>query len=441
MRRVILLVVVVLVIAAVVVAFLHKSPVTEKINGPFYRTAMNLQQPFLMGSQLYFFTGSSFAKLDITTGQTTTLSDYFNVPGSVVVDSWTNNGVVFTVSGSTTDDIFGQVAQKAGEDPALPHWWRYDFNSRRLELIDFSGANKCTSVQEVGNNLYCFTPYQASSHQNILYSYDLATNSLKNVFKISGPVSLVSTEGSKLYYTTTDLSGSRTLWVFDTAGSSPAKTIYSSTRFINYVAGPSQILLSESAASLKPNNQTGHDVNTATTTATNQSLELVSVNGGKVIKKVSFVGINGNLSSSGSGLFFSLPTGPIYRTTATDIITEQTTEQGIDQAWQTKGVTYYLSSSKLNALLSNRQVPSVRGGDSFSESYNTPPNAFYVNAFSNGQNIVYLNNSSKDLNGNAQDVATFLTSIGFDPNQFDFSWQAVNIAPSSVDSVVVLGHQ
>lgn len=112
MRRVILLVVVVLVIAAVVVAFLHKSPVTEKINGPFYRTAMNLQQPFLMGSQLYFFTGSSFAKLDITTGQTTTLSDYFNVPGSVVVDSWTNNGVVFTVSGSTTDDIFGQVAIK-----------------------------------------------------------------------------------------------------------------------------------------------------------------------------------------------------------------------------------------------------------------------------------------------------------------------------------------
>lgn len=243
MNRRVLTLILVIVALGVVLTPLLLRPRAHLIKGPFYRVASNIQQASFVDDHLYFFTGSSFASLDINTGKTTRLSDYFYTTGQIVAGSWTSKSVVFSSVGTSLDDQFGKVLMRAGRDPSANSWWRYDFVSHRLAFLNFFGANTCTSITELGDNLYCFAPYLGSSHSYQLLVYNLANHELKEVLRTNDPVGAAQQDGTNIYYLTTNLDGSQNLVSYsDSIGQ---KVLYKSKRQLVYTANSQEILLDE----------------------------------------------------------------------------------------------------------------------------------------------------------------------------------------------------
>lgn len=429
MRKFLLLIPILLIIT-LLVALLHK-PGTTVINGQFYRLARNIQQADMLNGQEYFFTGSSFAKLDIRTGKTTLLSNYFNTNGTIVVNSWSKNSVIFNTAGVDANDIFGQTATRAGLDPTSNHWWRYDFTNNQLELLDFDAASSCSSINELGNSLYCFAQYQGSTHEYELYSYNLSNNTQQSLKHFDIPVSSVLAVNNSLYFVTTQLSGAQTLNAYDT-GTNTTSVIYSSKEVLDYEANKSEVLLNESPL-VNSQSTNNRSINTtATTPIANQKLILLDGSNEK-IASISLPNTTprGQFSSSDASLDFTIPSGAFYDATGKTIKPYTINRVNTVLVWLINGKTYYIDN--VDAFYSQSMGTSLKAADSFVETTNTYPNTFYVSQLENGQNIVYLNDNSKSFNGNAQEVHDFLYKSGYDPNQFNFNWQIINTGSNTTD--------
>jgi hypothetical protein len=429
MRQRVILVFGVFLLLVIAMFFLTKHTPVQQIPEPFYKDASSLQQPTIIGNQAYYFTGSSFAKLDLASGQTHRLSDYFYSQGAVNVSSWTDHSVLFSTSGTSDSDTFGQVILRAGHANSSnsSYWWRYDFQTRQLQLLDFRGAQDCASFSEVGQSLVCLMPHSGSTHSYDFYGYSLDSHTWQKIRSVSQTVSSPSSVGNDLFYVTTDLSGRQSLWSLDVASANNT-LVYSSGRVFSYTADSSRVLLDEA-----PLPDAGSAGNAAISTGgakVSQKLLLIST-AGKVLKQVGLSGGTGQFMKTSGSLSYTLKDGNIFiAANGKNSIKQYLIDQpNIASAWQNNGNTYFFDTK--SNLMSTKKLSSLKGPDSFIEVYNVEPNTFYINVVNGGQNTVYLNDSSKPFVANADGVAVWLNSIGFDPNQFSFGWQLLNVADES----------
>lgn len=412
---------------------LKSSP---KIN--FHKIAVNIQQPYLSGGQLYFFTGSSFASLNLNTVRTTRLSNYFDTQGQITVDAWSNGSVIFSTSGTSNNDSFGSALAAAGDTISSPHWWQYNFGTQQLALINFSGADSCMGFGQTSNSLYCFMSYKGSSYQYSLIQYSLADGVQKEVLRTADPVSSVQQQGMNIYYVTTGLGGSQKLNIYN-ASTNSSKVLYTSKQRINYALGANEILISESSLlNNVPLSQRAGDVNPNQTIK--QNLVLLS-NSGNIIKHTAAASSGGGVGfipgNTSGPLTFNIGSGAFYVTSGNTIKRSgSANEIAASYLWQYGGSTYYLDSG--NNLYSSMLVEPLKSGSSFNDTQNTPPNEFYISSVSNGQNTTYLDNSGKDFADSALDVDSFLKSLGYDPNQFSFDWQIISDSGTAYANTTVL---
>ena len=434
MRKYLLIIPAFLLIIVLLVVIFHK-PSTKLIDGPFYRLARNIQQADLIDGQEYFFTGSSFAKLDISSGKTIPLSNYFNTGGTIVVNSWSTNSVIFNTAGVDATDIFGVAATRAGLNPTANHWWRYDFDSKQMALLDFKAAESCSSINEADNILYCFAQNQGNSHDYELYGYSLVDNTQRPIEHFSDTVNSPKVAGKNLYFLTTRLSGAQTLHKYSTDSNSSSE-IYTSNGTINFSAASSQIFLDEYPLT---NSVSGNkrSINTISSTPlANQKLILLDESNKKVASySLPNTSPLGQFSSSTNSVDYTLPSGEFYSADGTKIKAYTINRANTVLVWLIDGKTYYLDN--IDAFYSEKIGSSLKAADGFVETTNTYPNKFYVSQLVNGQNTVYLNDSSKSFNGNAQAVNAFLLHAGYDSNQFNFNWQPISIGSDTSDFINV----
>lgn len=406
--------------------FLTKPESVTQVSGPFYKDAANLQQSMTAGNHINFFTGASFADLDLATGETQSLSDYFYTKGAVNVSSWASGSVLFSTNGTDGSDTFGQEILKAGKtsEGSASYWWRYDFQSRKLQLLDFDRAENCTSFNEIGRTLICIMSHNGSAHSYDIYGYSLDSSTWRKLSDIDQAVSEASASDSSIFYITTDLSGRQSLWAFSPSGAG-SKLVYKSSQQFNYVTDGTKILVDEipipNTSSI--NNSSASPLGTKVV----QKLSLLDISG-KPLAHIGLSGGTGQFAQVGGSLSYTLPDGNVFIAPAghTSINRYHINQPNIASSWQTDGTTYFLDTH--SNLMASKKLMKLKGPDRFIETYNVSPNTFYINVVGSGQNTVYLNDSSKPFVTNAAGVANWLRSIGFDPNQFSFNWQLLNVS-------------
>lgn len=402
------------------------------ISADFQEIGTNIQQSELIDNELFFFTGSSFAKFDIKTGKTTALSSYFYTPGVVTVQQWSKKSVLFSTNGNSTTDIFGLAVGRSINNPTSHHWWRYDFTTNQLQLLDFKGASACKWVFENNSKLYCIAPALSSNHNFVVSVYDLGTSEHTELTRIDKKIDNAELKKGKLYLSETAVDGTSSITSLDlqTHNTNP---LYKGRKTLGFVSDGTYILAAESPSlNGVSQNKREHDANSGGYTV----LYLIDSHG-VVVQKMNIGSVDGQLSDDSGTLEFVSTNGTIYMVGGSHISASAIAEGGLVYLWEQGSDFYYVDGE--NNIFSNRNVTEAKNGKDFDESENTAPNTFYVNNEDSSKNTVYINDSSLDFSQNAAGVASWLTTRGYDPNQFYFNWEIIpTLDESTAASQVVI---
>lgn len=436
MKRKIAILILVLAVLFGGLTLLKLSNRPSLVEGTFGRIAANIKQPELIGKDMYFFTGSAFAKINMVNGQSTALSSYFNSQAEVLVNSWSKDGVIFTTSGASDDDLFGQVLGQKGLKSGDPHWWRYDFAKQSLQLINFEGVSTCVNIVQVDDSLFCFAPINASVHDFAIYKYGLEDGGLSKVQDIGGPIGSVRVQSGLIYFSSANLDTSQTIISYNPS-SNRLTNIYASKSRLQFSVNSFSIMVNELPLLNKTPSANRSEDSSEDSTPTKQTLKLLSVQG-SVMKSEKVKAAVGRPTSSITNLVSAPSTGNFYVAGVGAITEYETVGDDVASLWTLGNYFYYVDSN--NNLYSNKNIPTKMSGDSFDQSLNTAPNKFYVSEESNGQNATYLNDSSQDFNGNASTMAAWLRTKDYDPSQFNFDWQDLSSSGlgSTLSSATIL---
>jgi hypothetical protein len=400
------------------------QPASTVSKQPFYKAATNLQQPGFIDDYIYFYTGSSFARFDTKTGETQRLSEYFYTGGQITIGAWSKDSVLFSTAGTDSNDIFGRASQNT-VNLASTRWWKYDFNTQRLQLFDFPLADSCLYMAESVGNIYCWAPIKASSYDYQLLSYNQATGTAKVVATVNKPVSSVEQQGNNILYVTEDLSGAQSLNAYDT-GSGRTRLVYGSSGLLQYGSDATHILIDETPLVNKTPPEEQQHSNQTTSSKVDTTLLLLNMSGAVLEKQAANL-VAGQITSSSDSVTLSTPGGQYYYVGNNLLKESRIKASGLQSLWLHGDTTYYIKTS--NALWTDKgELSSLADGDSFDEKLNTPPNMFYISSGGEGYNNVYLNAQGNPFSTGAQWVDTFLSGLGFDPNQFNFNWDPIGVA-------------
>jgi hypothetical protein len=396
----------------------------------FNKLATNIQEPRLIDGSLFFFTGSSFAKLDMSTGETSRLSDYFLTKGQITIGSWSKDSVLFYTSG-TGDDVFGRASQNTNSATS-DRWWRYDFANKNLQLLDFKGASGCVYVFELSNKLYCFSSVKGSSNSFNLTSYDITSHQHDTLLNIDRPIAAASVWHDRLLYLTQDLSGAQSLNSFNPSDKN-SEVIYSSKQQIQYDSNKDFVLINERQIPDIPGNS---QPDTESGDKPVKSDLKVLDSSGKVVAKKNIDGRGGQVTGSSNSLVYSNRSGFFYSFDNGALDTYRIGTSELGPVWQINGSTYFLRND--NRLYINKSIQSaLKSADLFRETLNGPPNSFYISNQAGDISDIHLNAKGQPFNTATSDVDSFLINNGFDPNQFNFNWTVVNAADPGIEAANV----
>lgn len=414
-------------IVLIIGLFLLTGRQAPSINGPFNKVASNLQQPQVLGNDFYYFTGSSFAKIDTTTNKTSLLSQYLYTSGEILVSSFNKDGVVFGTTGTDETDLFGQTLLRAGRPATSSAWWIYDFTNKQLSLINIPGVETCRELVEANSYLYCSSSISGSQNKTSLLAYNLVSKRSTTIYQSDYALTSLTTDGSNVYFLQSSLEGAQTL--LKTSSEAKPNSVYVSKSRIDYAISDGQILVDETAIGSDKENR---DSGPGGTTPNKQKLILLDKKGSQIVDKKGIKQGAGNINSSSCCIVLAAKSSnSVFATESTKLkeyILEDLTDGNV---WKINGLYYYIRG---NDLFVNKLVPKTKSGFDFTEIINTTPNKFYISEANNGSNQVYINDSSKDFNGNAMAVNDFLIKSGFDPNQFNFNWDVNLLPPANIYS-------
>ena len=188
------IVVLVLLVALVGVATFFIFHRQQKVDRLYSRLTSNVQSAGLINNEMYYFTGSFFAKYNFSERKIIQLSDWLDIKNGVENVSWDANAVVFSSKPSpgTRDDI-STASSQLGVDPNTSHWWRYDFGNKQYQLLDFATIDACSALVQMNQEkLFCLQKSGETSTVTDVYMFDVAARSGTKIFTTNNTVDRLS---------------------------------------------------------------------------------------------------------------------------------------------------------------------------------------------------------------------------------------------------------
>ena len=240
----------IVVVLLVVFWMLHRTPKVERL---YSKLTSNVQDAGLFDNELYYFTGSFFAKYNFNDRKIIQLSDWLDIKDGSSNINWNKNAVVFSTKPApgTRDDIT-TAASQLGADPSSSHWWRYDFTTKQYQLLDFAGIDGCTSLIQINNDsLLCQKASGDGNTVNEVYLFDLGSRSSNKVFSTKDTIGRLSAYGKDFGFIVTTLGGKQRVYQGDLITKKP-KQIYLAKGDVSYkLGGEGQALISNTKEKIK----------------------------------------------------------------------------------------------------------------------------------------------------------------------------------------------
>ncbi len=406
---------------------------------PLSNVSSNVFFPWYHNNDMYYFTGSSFAKYDLTNNKTTRLSNFMYINSELSSVSWTEKSVLFNVP-EVKDDMFSQAVNQFrphGDDDitsapislssADNHWWRYDLTTNELQLLFFSGADECTTIQENEGYIVCSRPYRGSQLETEIKTYNIATGELNTAFINKSPVYDIDIRNGKLYYISSDLQGVESIHTRSLNAPEKENTVYTSKEtIVSFVVtqNDDKLLVQEVKKTKNSSDiHSDHDHSNTSTEPISQDLLLLSAKDGKKIANTSIESPMGELGANKNTLYFSSANGVVIESV------NDTLEKSDSINEPPSGLITVFKNAQYVYAISNEGTfyTTYQGGTPESDSTFTAmgddAGSFYIdNTDDQDQTPVYLYDATKGFIANSETVSQFLISKGFDPNVFNLGW-------------------
>jgi hypothetical protein len=418
-RRAIILILALLALAFLAFLFIGEPGKKER---SYSRVTVNLQNPWLHDEDVYYYTGSFFAKYDTGANKIQPLSDYLFIKSGIGSVSWSPDAVIFqTTPGASDRDDITTAAAQLGANPKQTHWWKYDFTARKYELLALPGMDSCTSLTQAGQDrIACLAAQSSGTGSLAVKIYDLDTGSVKTVFSTDDGIDDMVSDGQTLYFIVTNLTNNQSLHSISLS-SSDDKELFTSKEQLNYyVYGGGQVLVNET-----PNKNQKTLPEAGTVKATKQKLVLLK-DGGKTFEK-SFKSLPLSLFSNDSGdVLFSSLDGSVKQIAGDSLKTLYKSARPPLQV----GDLLFTAHQKLyligadGVLSSSPAIPREgRYPSSFSSGKdNDPSGNSFIDTPGPGKQDVFLFMPGVASSQQQAAVGKFLEKKGFKPSEFNFNW-------------------
>ena len=409
-KRIILLAVIALGLLLGLYSLLHKPPASVK----YSHVATNFQSPWVDKNSIYFFTGSNFAKYNFQSNATEKISDYLYLKNNVSSFNWSSKGVLFFSDGQQQDDYLNLAASNFGADLAQPAWWFYDFNTQKLNLLGFSGASLCREMVQADNGFLCLKPHAGSARQTDIYLYHPAKQP-EPIYSSQNLLSNLSCVLGKCFYVEQTLGETKNLKGIDLLSKS-SSVIFSGGQDLKYSAtSGSKLLVLDGEINSEEGDKEG--------AAPVIKQRLLLVDNGKVVSSKKLKKPDGLVLSANGILFYFSQDGSILQEANDKLveIQDKTALPGLPQLMFTLANNPVFIDSKGRYYSSSGSPTILMPANKFS-AISVPGAKSYIDNYIDGGNKVYFYNPGLDFKTNAEQVGSFIKSVGYDPNQFNFDW-------------------
>lgn len=431
-----------LLLVVVVCGGLLFNYINRKDERSYHKLTSNLQSYWLHNDDVYYYTGSFFAKYNLKNDSITQLSDYLFINSGINSVNWQDTSVVFQTNpqGSDIDDV--TVASKnLGVKPDIPHWWKYDFNLKQYQLLNFDNIDSCTILVQINPQLLaCTQPGELGNYSTKVLLFDLSKRSAKTIVSSDNTISNLSFFNNQLVYQQTSLGGKDSLYDIDLNTLKGHLVYKSDANIAQYEVGNNNTILVNEIT--RDNKSTSGKTN-ETEAQTNLSQKIKLLKDGKTVVDSGAGGYPINLYKDlgGNTLFSSL-----------DGSVNSVNEKGVQQLYrptkETLGPESYLFTNnrqvyyidQKNDFYSTKKITqpnNYRLESAFNFSSDNDPNGrFWLDKSENGKRGVYLFTPNTNSTQQQKLVGDYLSGKGFKPSEFSFSWvigdDSISINPQAV---------
>ena len=436
---------VVLVITACVLVVVSFLVFGQKEDRPYTKVTSNLQNPWLHEDDIYYYTGSFFAKYNLSDGSIKRLSDYLYINSGISFVSWGKDSVVFQTNPQETDrDDVTTASQNLGAKRLLPHWWRYDFTSRQYQLLDFAGIDNCQTLVQLSSVLLgCIQEGGLGDYSSKVSLFDLSKKTSRKIVESDNTIQNLSLLGNSLFYTLTSLGGHQSVESVNVS-SLDKKLIYSSKETIgSYVPlGSGGVLINE-VASKKPDDSSHQHEDGA---PKDLSQKLILIRGEKEVfdKKIGNYPVTMYANSKNQFLISSLD-GSVNKLSGKNIAqigkpTKKPLGFG-DFLFKVNNVFFVIKSD--GALLSSppSHTNKARSPASFVLGKdNAQDGSSWIDVEEGGARGAYLFSNNISSSNQELAIGNHLEKSGFRPSEFRFEWVADGVdfhAPIRPKAIVI----
>lgn len=442
-----ILIVIFLSIIAFVALFSRGQSAPKQVR-EYRQVTSNMQNYWLKDSDVYFFGGSFFARYDLSQNKVVRLSDYLFIKSGINSVSWRPGSVIFQTNPSVGErDDITTATERLGEKPYLPHWWRYDFQLRQYQLLDFAGISNCDYLVEVSPSMLgCSRPKTQGSNLSKLSVYNLSNKSVRDYSVGDGRISKLAANGNTLYYLKKSLGGKQSIESIDLS-SGTKQLLLSTKRDINsFVVNDSgSVLIKEVNKTKGGGNANDSHRDSTTSGATKQQLTIVN-NKGRVIISKKLRELPLNIYSNASSFFFSSLDGSsseISKDGIKQLVGPAKTElpQG-SFVFVNNGRSYAIDPDYY--LFSSSKIVKPKGyrseGDFQLFNDNADSGNSWISDPENGSRETFLYLSNVGSSQQELAVGNDLESKGFWPSEFNFKWVVDGIeinVPINPNAVIV----
>lgn len=409
----------------------------------YSKVTINVQDPWLHNEDVYFYTGSFFAKYDTNSNSISRLSDYLFIQNGIGSVSWLEDSVVFQTSPSSSDrDDVTTAAQQLGAKPYQSHWWKYDFKTKQYQLITLSDADNCDSLTQLSSMLLaCVSPQNSGTGSVALRLLNLSSKSSKSVFTTDDDIVNVAADDKSVYFVTSGLNGNQSLHAVGLNSLNEKKLFSSNGQVAYYAYGGQKILVNEVGYAQSK------DLHADAVRPKSSKQKLVLLDDGKAVldKTVKSLPISLFSNDDGEVLFSSLDSS-VKR------IREGKVETLAKPAKPelARGDFLFSAQSKLFIVTPGGELssspPTPRKDNSkYPSSFNTKSdndktgNSF-VDVESGGSQDVFLYLPNVSSSQQQQAVGDMLAQKGFKPSEFNFTWFVDGVdfhAPISPNAIII----
>jgi hypothetical protein len=401
----------------------------QKEDRPLSKVTSNLQLSWLHGNDLYFFTGSFFAKYNLNQNKIERLSDYLDIRSGINSASWSRDSVVFLTSPGDKDrDDVTTAAGQLGEKPYGSHWWKYDFTTRQYQLLEFAGIDKCDAVIQVSSGLLaCAASKSGDGSATEVKLFDIQNKNAKTLAYSDDQISNISADGNSVFYIVNGLGGKQTLKAASVS-SKENKTLYESGGQLAYYAYPNNEVLVDETQRANPGSEPNVEDETGAPTETSHKLTLFSAAKDVFSKKLKSLPISFYADPAGRVLVSSID-GTIY--TVKDSKLQQLSKQSKQQLSQgdflfkSSGRFYVLGNDYVLSSYPKKEQPAgYRAPESFDITKDNDPsgNSTIDEPGESGTRDAYLFLENVGSSEQELAVGNNLESRGFRPSEFRFKW-------------------